>query len=463
MPEKTQAELDWEALQIVLARAVEANPRYPDAVRAAAIPHWFDAEILAALLGDDADAPALLTWLTQRPFVERYGERAYALHERTRDMLRSRLWADDRERFRDWSARVGEFYRKQLGEKAEPAELKGPHEAKLTAEEESLYAEIVYHRLIVDDAGGLLLFQQAFLDAESTWKVTVCHLLVAGLREQMSLTGNYAPWLRHYEGRLLDQAQSWDEAAKAQREVLTQNVETKLRMWALAYLGIASISLGEFQAAVTSFEEALSLCREQSDLSDKGKILGYLGSAYLVQGLGQKALAHFEASLRLRRELGDRVGEAGVVDSISQLYLLQGRWEEALTLSEANLELWRELGYRERQGMTRSRIGNIYLAQGKQTAAQTELNEAIKLLRSIESPEADKAADNAIVLLGFSRFRLSGCLSLLIRVNPLFEKLFGRATRRWLFQARAGRKGARAGEAYKKMIEMMREIGQGKK
>jgi tetratricopeptide (TPR) repeat protein len=93
-------------LDILLA---SQPPELRRAFEAAAIPHWFDERLLAALLDQDLRADsqrwfeAVIAWPAVEPFPARQG---YNVHEATRLGLRRRLFAENPERFREIAARA---------------------------------------------------------------------------------------------------------------------------------------------------------------------------------------------------------------------------------------------------------------------------------------------------------------------------------------------------------------------
>jgi len=76
-----------------------------------AVPHWFDAEILAALCPELADlAEEIYRQLQLISCVEVFPERGHNVHELTRNQLLDRLWKDNPERFRELSDRVAAYF-----------------------------------------------------------------------------------------------------------------------------------------------------------------------------------------------------------------------------------------------------------------------------------------------------------------------------------------------------------------
>jgi tetratricopeptide (TPR) repeat protein len=283
-------------------------------------------------------------------FMYRGPDGKYYYHENARAYLLARA-REDAARYREWSARAAEFYRKRLGMKAMLAQLMGPREAKLTPDEEELYGEVIYHQLAVDDEAAFEMFEQAFQAAQSAWQLAACQSLVAGAREQAAaLTGDRPLWLRYYEWRLLRAAQRWSDAAAVQREVLAQNPEGKLRAWILQELGISLKSLGHWEEAIECYKQDVEILRELDDRAGEANTLGNIGNVYYLQGRWGEARAQYEASLKMKRELGDRAGEAQTLNNIGNVYHSQGRWGEALAQYEASLKMKRELGDRAEIG-----------------------------------------------------------------------------------------------------------------
>jgi NTE family protein len=103
------------------------------ALLAAAIPHWFDAGFLAALLDWPESSAVIATErLAELSFVEDLLGSTYKVHESARSLLLSKLWKDDPQRFRELSARAAAYCIKQDRGNA------------------SWYIESIYHRFAAD-------------------------------------------------------------------------------------------------------------------------------------------------------------------------------------------------------------------------------------------------------------------------------------------------------------------------
>ena len=77
----------------------------------AAIPHWFNAEILAALLLVDTEASEkLYTRLQELPFVEPFLGKGFNVHDVIRRLLLQHLWLERHEEFKILSMRAADYF-----------------------------------------------------------------------------------------------------------------------------------------------------------------------------------------------------------------------------------------------------------------------------------------------------------------------------------------------------------------
>lgn len=138
LQELTEASTDAERAAIVQAMSLATlSPELREALEAAAVPHWFDASFLDALLGEESDLH--YDQLLAMSFVELAPGRGYAVHERTRKQLLDDLWQKEPERFHLLSAIAAGYC-------AEQAEQ---------TEDDGWEAEEIYHLLVSDPDAGV--------------------------------------------------------------------------------------------------------------------------------------------------------------------------------------------------------------------------------------------------------------------------------------------------------------------
>src|SRR6266545_3480276 len=95
------AETPTEEMRILLSTLPE---NLAELVWAAAIPHWFNAEILAYLKPNlAAEIDALYLQLQDQPYVEPFQDRGHNIHESTRVVILELWWKEKRDEYRKLS------------------------------------------------------------------------------------------------------------------------------------------------------------------------------------------------------------------------------------------------------------------------------------------------------------------------------------------------------------------------
>ncbi len=177
---------DRQAIVLEMSLA-QLHPDLLAAVKAAAIPHWFDFNVLSALIGEEK-SDQLYDELIDLSFVEHIPGRGYAVHERTRLPLLDQFWQEDEVQFRLLSGWAADY----CAQKTDDSYWK---------------SEEIYHRLISDVEVGLNRFQEmatawanfeqsSFEDIEQVTRLAEQHILAG------RLTGQTADWVYLWQARL---------------------------------------------------------------------------------------------------------------------------------------------------------------------------------------------------------------------------------------------------------------------
>ncbi|MEP7264772.1 MAG: tetratricopeptide repeat protein [Bacteroidota bacterium] len=139
-----------------------------------------------------------------------------------------------------------------------------------------------------------------------------------------------------------------------------------------AYLnmGIASVSLGNYIAALKYLEDAIklydkvlasvSLAAGSKVLKQKAKAYSVLGNTWTSQGIYPQALKNYFVSLMIRQEINDKTGIASVYNNIATVYLEEGNFPESLKSNLAALKIREELNDKEGIAASYNNIGNVY-------------------------------------------------------------------------------------------------------
>ena len=94
-------------------------------------------------------------------------------------------------------------------------------------------------------------------------------------------------------------------------------------------LGNQQFNVGQFEAALNSWQKALQIYREIKDLKWEGNALGNLGIAYHALGNYPKAIDYHEQSLAIAREIKDRLGEGTALGNLGSAYYFLGNYAKS--------------------------------------------------------------------------------------------------------------------------------------
>ncbi len=255
---------EGDPAKLALAAVDLAYPALPEKERAAlretlqaaAVPHWCDEALLAALLEIPVeDASLRLARLAQLPVVERFparGATALNVHEASRLALRSHLAETSPGRFRLLSARAAGFFANDL----RPAGR----------------IELIFHRLSADPERGATELGRLSRSWSGTAKPEDQYALAAALQE-------------------LDNA---------------QQIHGRARAWALLVIAWARTLKGETAQLGAAARTALQLARGAKDLCEVAVAQCMVGDVLLDQGQLAAAQEAFGQDLAISRRLAEQ-------------------------------------------------------------------------------------------------------------------------------------------------------------
>jgi len=278
------------------------------ALEAAAVPHWFDQQLLASLLdgGMEQRSEAMYQALIALPMVESFASRSgYNVHEATRLALRERLQQQDPDRLKELSSKVADA---------------------LQGGEEHVRAERAYHLLLSDPgSGGRAIWALAEeLRTRSLSAESASTSLSGGVHPEMERLGRMlneyrsAAWpaqvrgWAHMLGANIDpdmQARRRDGAMAAQ--LFEEADDRWMECLAKVNAGHVEERMGDFTKALSLYTEAAELlagfrAANPDDLDLKlrdANLRMDLGDACLGLGRASRTMEHYRAALELYREL----------------------------------------------------------------------------------------------------------------------------------------------------------------
>ena len=290
MAAQTDEERSWIATESFLESLPE---EVATALWAVAIPHWFDADILAALCPELADrAEEIYRQLQNLSCVEVFPDRGHNVHELTRNQLLDRLWKDNSEWFIDLASRAAVYFAKD--------------------DRPEIQIERIYHLVVAKTEQGV----RKLADLANAWQRSFrrdeLDSLIAFLQEQI----------------------------RANRTTISVKAET------IYWDGKIKFRFYKTKEALERYEAALALYCEIGDRLGEANTLQAIGDVLQFLNRSTKALERYEATLALYREIGDRLGEANTLQAIGDVLQFLNRSTEALERYEATLALYREIGDR---------------------------------------------------------------------------------------------------------------------
>jgi tetratricopeptide (TPR) repeat protein len=339
------------------AASVAERDALKQTLEAAAIPHWCNEAILAALLDlPPIESASRFTLLDRLREVERFearGPGAINIHESARLAIRGRMAREEPERFRVLSGRAATYF--------------------ATDRMPTGRVEWIYHRLCADpDAGA-----------------ADCEVLVE-------------EWCQSAY------SQDRDALALALFELeSTGLVDGRARVEVLLYYGTNQYEHSEIKRVVECAREALALAKETGHATGEADANDLLGQTLRIQGHLPEALEAFRATLKIYRDLAAR----NPADALSQfrlalahsrlgdVYGAQNEFDKALESFRECARLCQTLTdeeptntrWQRETAASFIRVGDILWDQLRSTEARDLYERAQRIIRLLVEAEPDNA------------------------------------------------------------------------
>ena len=323
------AQSDQERTLLVIRDLLEdLSPELRAAAWAAAVPHWFESEILAALLEvSPKEARSLYAQLIELPFVEPFAGRGHNVHELARETMLADWWETRREEYLALSARAAEHFGAQETPEAQ--------------------IERVYHLLVVDEDRG----------ADALWNLG-------------------AEWNNAYQyDRAYALAQAGVEHVEAGR------IKGRGAGWALYRMGQAQARLYLNQEALENLRQARGFARRDDPL--RANAISSLGDVHVMLAEYGEARERYEQALPIYREIGDRLGEANALFGLGDVHVKLAEYETARPYYAQAQPIYREIGSRYNEALALSGLGTVCLGEGDYLQALALYRDAGQRFRAL--------------------------------------------------------------------------------
>jgi len=199
----------------------------------------------------------------------------------------------------------------------------------------------------------------------------------------------------------------YEEALKIRREI----GDVKGEGGCLNNIGIVYRNLGQYEKALSYYEDSLEIFREIGDVKGEGTVLNNIGIVYRNLGRYEQALSYNEEALKISREIGDVEGEGRTLNSIGAVYDYLGQYEKALSCYEESLEINREIGNVAREGGCLNNIGVVYRNLGQYEKALSYYEDSLEIFREIGEVKGEELTLNNIGIVYWSLGQYEKALS----------------------------------------------------
>ncbi|MBI4671119.1 MAG: tetratricopeptide repeat protein [Chloroflexi bacterium] len=351
----------------------------PDDVRsavwAAAIPHWFDEKILAALRPELAqDAARLYVELQAFPFVEIFQGRGHNTHELTRKLMLVHLWNENQEEFRALSQRAAEYF--------------------LHAEDIICRIEGAYNLLVADETKSPSIMSSFGWELNNNFQFSELDALVNDALEHINagrLAGNARGWAFFFKARLERQAYRMDTALALLERARADASDDNLKGYVVEETGDVLQFLDKRDEALARYAEALGLFRAVGSRLGEANTLQAIGDVQRFRADNDAALKSYEQALGLFRDVGDRglfrdvgarLGEANTLVAQGQLLLVDDP-KRADALLEQAIELFHQIGDRYSVPAQIGNYGWALLRLNQAERAQSYFSRAAELFEQV--------------------------------------------------------------------------------
>ncbi|MEH1777281.1 tetratricopeptide repeat protein [Nostoc sp.] len=365
---QTDEERSWIVTESFL---LTLSPELAAAVWAAVVPHWFNAEILAALCPElQTQSSQLYTELQALPFVEEFPDRGHNVHDLTRNLMLKHLRLEPRDEFITLSQRAVEYF----GSSNEQPETQ---------------IEWLYHLVVVDSEWkGSELWDLA-QNWDNNFRVAELESLITALLEQIAAERVATPAkaeVYYWAGKAKFRVYRATEALELYEASLAFYRDTGSR-WGeantLRAIGDVLQFLDRRTEALECYEAALAFYRDIGARLGEANTLVEIGDVLQFLKRSTEALERYEAALAFYRNIGARLGEANTLKAIGDVLQFLDRRTEALERYEASLAFYRDIGDRLGEANTLKAIGDVLQFLKRSTEALERYEAALAFYRDI--------------------------------------------------------------------------------
>lgn len=346
----------------------------------AALPHWFHADILAALLERPlVDCATLYADLQRLPFVDRFEARqGHNIHPVIRAAMGDQFWRERPEEYVRLSTRAADYFSR--------------------SSERDWQREYIYHLLIAAPDKGADLLRDLYTEwmkSLNSWDLA--NPLAQTITEQVEaerLQGRARGWAYYVKGDIDRRNDRGREAKKALQLGLISAGDDKLLKANCTYsLGRVHGMDGEYTEARTRYEEARPIYSAIGDRLGEANCMYFTGEDFYRLHDYSQAVAIYREARMLYAAIGDKWGEAHCVLALGRVNHALDEFSEARTCFEQARSLYSASDDRRSQADCIISLGQVYFDFGEHTRARTAYEEARIIYTAVGDRLGEAACD----------------------------------------------------------------------
>lgn len=144
----------------------------------------------------------------------------------------------------------------------------------------------------------------------------------------------------------------------------------------------------QFEAALESWQKALSIYREIKDRLGEGRALGNIGYAYYLLDDEEKALEFLQQNLGIAREIKERQEEGDALGNVGTVYYSMGEYPKAIDYYRQSLAIQREMKNRKGEQLCLNNLVMAYRYLGDYAKATEYEQQSLAIAQSQEEATA---------------------------------------------------------------------------
>jgi tetratricopeptide (TPR) repeat protein len=368
------AKADPEVEAPVTLTDVLVGPERASVLRACAIPHEFNPDLLRVLWDwpSPEEADRCYDAFAELSILQS-GATSLSMHDRWRKPLwKWWLRAENRSEFQRISRRLVDHFSGFLDRAGGAAALEG------------LLRKRMYHLIGADRDAGFVLFESLCRRARHQWRFTECSTLIRLVRDyEPILTPEQKAKLGYHEGKLEADVRNWKRAEELFRGIgADASVSAEDRFKAMVRLGQALREQQRVPEAVVVLEQTQGILAADPHLKGlEWRVLRELGEAYRDTGSVERAQTLVLSAINAARIGKEAADFAGLFNSLGTAYLKQREIPCAIKAFKRSLD---ELERQEdvfRPAQVQNNLGIAYTEQGDWAAAESAFAASLDLKR----------------------------------------------------------------------------------